>query len=153
MSTETLHFKIGLSGTFHSKRPAYSVSISGKNYVSGSVEAASDEMFYVEFDAEFVEDQEYVLEIRLGNKESSDTIQDDDGNIVNDLLLNIKSIEIDDIDIGALIWSKSTFYPDKPQKFNGAVIQELTNCVNLGWNGTYTIKFTSPLYIWLLENI
>jgi len=27
------------------------------------------------------------------------------------------------------------------------------NCVNLGWNGKWVLPFTSPFYIWLLENI
>ena len=63
------------------------------------------------------------------------------------MLLNIDSIEIDEIDISELKWSASEFVADDP---NRPTLQE---CVNLGWNGSYQLKFTSPFYLWLLENM
>jgi len=69
------------------------------------------------------------------------------------MLLNIKSLEVDDIDLGSLIWSHSVYRPDITHEFNGVTVTELTNCVNLGWNGTWEFAFTTPFYIWLLENL
>jgi len=162
-STETLTFKIGLSGTYHSKAPAYIVSINEHEYASGQVEVESDEIFYVTFDAGLAVDDiawaladgsRHALKIKLTNKEDSDVIQNDDKTaIVKDLLLNITSIEIDEIDLGSLIWSHSVYRLDTPHEFNGTTVTELVNCVNLGWNGTWELGFNTPFYIWLLENL
>ena len=151
-SVETLKFKIGLSGTYFDKKPSYKVGINNKTISEGIVTAESDELYYIEFTADISENSENTLFVRLDNKTNQDTIIKD-GVIINDMLLNVKSIEIDEIDLGSLIWSHSTFKPDHPQKYNNEIIKELKNCVNLGWNGTYTLPFTSPFYIWLLENI
>jgi len=69
------------------------------------------------------------------------------------MLLNIASIEVEDIGLGTLLWSRSVYKLDHPQKFNNSVVTELTDCVNLGWNGTYQLEFKTPFYSWLLENI
>ena len=149
---EKLKFKIGLSGTFHDKKPAFTVSLNGQQHAQDTVQTESDEIFYVEFETELADATINILQIRLTNKSSQDTVVED-GQIVKDMLLNIKSIEIDDVDLGSLIWSHSKFHIDNPQKFNGNVVTSLENCVNLGWNGTYQFEFSTPFYIWLLENI
>jgi hypothetical protein len=100
----------------------------------------------IEFSADVLEEQEHCLEIRLENKTNSDTIARGD-EIVKDMLLNIDSIEIDEIDLGEVKWNKSEFVADDPNR------PTLKNCVNLGWNGSYQLKFTSPFYLWLLENM
>ena len=56
-------------------------------------------------------------------------------------------MEIDEVDLGMLIYSKSVFTGDDPDR------PVLDNCINLGWNGTWMLSFESPFYIWLLENI
>jgi hypothetical protein len=150
-SSETLRFKIGLSGTYHNNRPKYSVVVNDTEYASGTVSEESGKVFYVEFDAVFIEGTENILRIRLENKNREDTVLDN-GEIIKDMLLNIESIEIDALDLGTLIWSKSLYRLDKPHKFDNTIVTELTNCVNLGWNGTYEFAFTSPFYFWLLEN-
>jgi hypothetical protein len=151
-NTETLKFRIGLSGTYFDKKPTYSVGINTTPMVNSTVEVLSDEIFYVEFESVLEENTENELFVRLENKSINDTITDD-GVIVKDLLLNIHSIEIDEIDLSTLIWTNSVYQLDRPQKFNNQVVTELKNCVNLGWNGAYKLQFTSPFYIWLLENI
>jgi hypothetical protein len=111
-----------------------------KDYISG------------EFDFDVEENTDNKLVVKLHNKSNTDVLVED-GQIVKDTLLNIKSVEIDEIDLGSMIWTHSTYKPDHPQKFNGEIVTELKNCVNLGWNGSYVLSFTSPFYIWLLENI
>jgi hypothetical protein len=146
-NTEKLHFRIGLSGTYWDRRPAYSVLVNDTVVESQEVSAPSDETFYVEFDHELAEGSSS-LKIRLENKTFADTVQNQDKTeIVQDMLLNIKSVEIDEINIGNLIWSHTEFCGDDPTR------PVLDNCVNLGWNGTWTLPFESPFYIWLLENI
>lgn len=144
-ATETLKFKIGLSGTFFDKIPAYSILLNGEVKDTGE---ASSETKYIEFSAEVSEDKEYLLEIRLTNKTQSDTIENEDKTaILKDMLLNIDSIEIDEIDLDSLRYSNSEFVGDDPSR------PVLDRCVNLGWNGSYKFKFSSPFYLWLLENM
>jgi hypothetical protein len=153
-TTETLVFKIGLSGTFHDRRPAYSVLVDGKAYADSEVSVASDEVFYVEFGVDVTEDAEHVLTIRFNNKQDTDVVQSEDKTaIVKDMLLNIKSIEVDDIDLGSLLWTHSCYHLDQPQKFKDQIVTELKNCVNLGFNGAWELRFTAPFYVWLLENL
>ena len=149
-NVEKLNFKIGLSGTYWDKKPKYSVAIDDSVQKTGVVDCASEEVFFVEFAADITEAQ-HSLKIRLENKDNSD-VQKDDYNsteftIIYDMLLNIVSIEIDEIDISNLLHSHSTFTGDEANR------PVLKNCVNLGWNGTWEIAFTSPFYLWLLENI
>lgn len=148
MSSEKLKFTVSLSATFWDKKPRYTVYVDDEAMAHGEI---GENHEIVSFEKELsagVHD----LSIRLENKESSDTVSEN-GEIVKDMLLNIDDIEIDDISLSDLKWTKSIYYLDHPQEFKGTVINNLPNCINLGWNGTYKIQFDSPFYIWLLENI
>jgi len=93
-------------------------------------------------------DGDHKIIIEVYDKKSGDTVTDADGNIVKDVLVNVDNISIDDIDLDILMWSKSTYYPtdkDSPES--------VTNCTNLGWNGQWELTFSSPLYLWFLENL
>ena len=145
--TETLHFKIGLSGTYWAKQPEYSILINDTVYNAGTITEASGETFYVEFDAE-VEEGACTLKIRLENKDWGDTVQNEDKTaIVKDMLLNIRSVEIDDINLGNLVYTKTQFVGDDPAR------PVLDKCQDLGWNGAWILAFENPFYFWLLENI
>jgi hypothetical protein len=143
---DTLTFKIGLSGTFWDKRPAFSIWLNEVMYASGTID--STENVYLQFSAELEDDKQYQLKIRLENKTDNDTIVKDDGTIVKDMLLNINFIEIDGIELGTIKWHDGTFVPDDTNTRN-----TLTGCVNLGWNGAYIISFDTPYYLWLLEKL
>ena len=118
-----------------------------------TIGAPSNEVEYHSFTCD-LDEREHVLGIRLLNKEMSDTVQNEDKTaIVNDLLLNIVSIEIDDIEVGKCKWENSVFVLDSPAEYNGQTVTELTRCVNLGFNGEYQFKFSTPYYVWLLENM
>jgi len=147
-NVENLHIKVGLSGTFWDKPPKYSILFNGRVIYDHVVMPEQNTVVYKEFDVEAEEDKEHLLEIRLENKLYSDTVENADKTaILKDMLLNIQSIEIDDIDIGTLKWTASKFVGDDPKK------PVLENCINLGWNGSYQLKFSSPFYLWLLENL
>ena len=59
MSTEKIHFKIGLSGTYWDKKPHYTISIDNKEYVNAHITKESDATEYVEFDCEVEEEAEW----------------------------------------------------------------------------------------------
>jgi hypothetical protein len=148
LEIETLSFRIGLSGTYWSKKPAFSILVNDKEMIRRSIEGPEDQVQYAEFTSEFSENSTNKLQIRLNNKTDEDVVQNEDcTEILKDMLLNIISIEIDEIDLGQLLWSHSEFIADDPSH------PALKKCVNLGWNGTYTLEFTSPFYLWLLESI
>lgn len=150
--SETLKFKVGLSGTYWDRAPQFKIIVSGKEYFSDRITAPSSETQYFEFSAD-LEDGEQSLDIQLVGKEFSDVKKGEDGGIAADQLLNIESIEIDDIELGNLRYSASIYTPFIKQEYDGQTIEQLDNCVNLGWNGTYSIKFNAPFYLWLLENL
>jgi hypothetical protein len=144
---ERLHFKIGLAGTYWNKHPIYSILVNDKTIVTKEVASPSEEIFYEEFDVD-VEEGSATLKIRLENKDWTDTVQNEDKTeILKDMLLNIKSVEIDEIDLANMIYTKTEFVGDDADR------PVLDKCIDLGWNGTWTLPFESPFYIWLLENI
>jgi hypothetical protein len=155
MDKETLHFKIGLSGTSDQKQPKFSIAVDGDILLEGTLTQGPNMTEYFEFDVSLVEEP-HELQISFLNKESVDTVKDADGNIVGDLLLNIDSIDIDEIELGTLLWTASIYNPIYPESYTDQDqknIKDVLNCKHLGWNGTWRLPFISPFYIWLLENL
>ena len=152
LEKEKLSFKIGVSGTYWDKKPHFTVLVDDTKYADDHIQGHSNETQFVEFEVELNEGS-HELKIRLENKSDRDVEKDGHGNIINDMLLNIDVIEIDGIDLGQLKWSASEFVADNTKIVNGTDMTITKNCINMGWNGTYSIKFESPFYLWLLENI
>ena len=78
---------------------------------------------------------------------------------MKDQLLNIQNIEIDEIDIGGLVF-EGMYTPEYPepwasqQRSAGTELPEkFKNVTQMGHNGTWSFKFESPFYMWLLENL
>ena len=148
MQEENLNFSIRLTGTFWDRRPQFSVWLDDHVVIQSEIAGAAEQI--VSFERR-VNEGAHELKIRLENKTTSDTVVEN-GEVVKDMLLNINDITIDDISLGNLLWS-AEYILDRPQLYKGQEIDHLDGCVNLGWNGTYTLKFTSPFYIWLLEKL
>ena len=148
MQEENLSFKISLTGTFWDHRPQFSVWLD--DYVVIQSEIASSAEQIAAFERR-IDEGSHELKIRLENKVDADTVIEN-GEVVKDMLLNINDITIDDISLGNLLWS-AEYILDKKSIYKGQEIDHLDGCVNLGWNGTYILKFTSPFYIWLLEKL
>jgi hypothetical protein len=148
MHEEKLKFAVTLSGTYWDRKPQFSIWLD--DHVVTQSEIASPAQQTVNFE-HTVDEGDHTLKIRLENKTNSDTITEN-GAVIKDILLNIDDIMIDDISLGNLLWS-AEYILDHPQEYQGKTIDHLDSCVNLGWNGTYVLKFTSPFYIWLLEKL
>lgn len=151
MQEEKLNFSIDLSGTYWDKKPEYSIWIDDTQIERKIIPTESNELHTVVFSVSLA-DGPRALKIRLENKVSTDTVLKD-GSIVQDMLLNIESITVDDIDIGNLKWTLSYYQTDNTVFVDGESTNELKNCVNLGWNGAYILNFSCPYYLWLLENL
>ena len=148
MQEENLSFKISLTGTFWDRRPQFSVWLD--DHVVTQSEIASSAEQIVSFERR-VDEGSHTLKIRLENKTNADT-NIKNGEVVKDMLLNIDDITIDDISLGNLLWS-AEYILDEKQMYQGKEIDHLDGFINLGWNGTYVLKFSSPFYIWLLEKL
>jgi hypothetical protein len=95
-------------------------------------------------------DGEHELTFELFGKLPEHTQIDDAGSIVSDAVLGISGIEIDEIDIDQIVQFQSVYTHD----FNGT--QEPVDDKfygSMGCNGTVRLKFTTPIYLWLLENM
>ena len=151
MATEKLKFKLELYATMWDKSPHVEILINDKSYFKGDVTSTNDKSQLIEFEHECEEGKDHELTIkRSGN---------DKGDILKDQLLHIKNIEIDEIDLGALVY-EGVYTPEYPepwatqQRESGATLQEsFKNVTAMGHNGTWQFKFTSPFYMWLLENL
>ena len=148
MHEETLNFKISLTGTFWDRRPQFSVWLDDHVVTQSEITSSAEQI--VSFERR-LDEGPHTLKIRLENKTTADTIIEN-SDVVKDMLLNIDDITIDDISLGNLLWS-AEYILDKKQVYKDQEIDHLDGCVNLGWNGTYVLKFSSPFYIWLLEKL
>ena len=116
---ETLKFRIGVSGSYWDKKPAYSVSVNGVEQVSAAITANSGVVEYAEFTLAVLEDSPHLLEIKLLNKTDDDVVQSQDKTeIIKDMLLNIESISIDDIELGQIKWDHSEICSRGPHQAN-----------------------------------
>ena len=90
------------------------------------------------------------LQFVMSGKTEEHTKVDDDGTITSDAMLSIGNVVIDDIDINQLLTEIAKYTHD----FNGTQ-PEITDEFygNMGCNGTVAFEFTTPFYMWLLENM
>ena len=158
MATEKLKFKLELYATWWNKPPIANIKINEKSYFKEEITSTNDKPTIIEFEHELEEGKSYSLIIdRLGKDASQCKVKD--GKIVKDQLLHIKSIEIDEIDIGGLVY-EGVYKPAYPEpwatqqiKAGNKLPETLKNVTKIGHNGTWTFTFSSPFYIWLLENL
>ena len=96
------------------------------------------------------DDGEHVLKLILKGKRLEHTIINDSGDIVADAVLEIVNLAVDSIPLGQVINEKTVYTHD----FNGTqtVIKDQF-FGTMGCNGTVELKFTTPIYLWLLENM
>ena len=95
-------------------------------------------------------DGEHVLRIILKNKQPEHTDVDDSGQILSDAWLTISDISFDEIDCTQIITQKSVYR----HNFNGTGADNEDQFFDaMGCNGTVELKFSTPIYLWLLENM
>ena len=96
------------------------------------------------------DDGDHELRFVLKNKLLDHTQVDAKGNIVSDATVIVNGIRFDDIDCDYLTTTVAQYQHD----FNGTGNPTTQNFYGeLGCNGTVSLKFSTPIYIWLLENM
>ncbi len=96
------------------------------------------------------DDGEHELRFVLKNKLSEHTLVDADNNIISDARISVSHIEFEGIALNQLVPDLAEYQHNfnstgelSTHKFYG----------ELGCNGTVSLKFTTPVYLWLLEHM
>ena len=96
------------------------------------------------------DDAEHELRLVLKNKTAEHTQVDEQGNIITDARLLITDVAFDEIRLGHMFFEQAVYTHD----FNGTGKATVdTFYGELGCNGTVSLKFATPMYLWLLEHM
>ena len=100
----------------------------------------------------FVEDNDdHILNFYLSGKKDHHTVLDSDGTVVESAQVILSNIKFDEINLTEMLLSNDglmTYTHDR----NGGTA-EITQVFDpiMGFNGVATLKFKTPIYLWLLE--
>ena len=114
MATEKLKFKIELYATMWDRPPHAEILIGDKSHFKGDIMGTEDKPTVVEFEHEFTEGEKCELIIKRSGKDRGQTVVNEKGDLIKDQMLHIKDIEIDEIDIGALVY-EGVYTPEYPE--------------------------------------
>ena len=131
----------------HPDRPlGLSVRLDGRElYRTDSVESRTVLHHFLSDD-----DGEHQLEIELFGKGDNHAHLDANGEFEYDSCLRIAAVEFDDIDIMQQFQALTKY----SHNYNGSGQTVTEPCYGvMGCNGTATLKFSTPIYLWLLENM
>ena len=159
MATEKLKFKLELYATIWDRPPHAEIMIGDKSHFKGDITGTEDKPNLIEFEAELEEGEEHEVIIKRSGKLVNQTVINDKGDLLKDQLLHIKRMEIDEIDLGALVY-EGVYTPEYPEpwatqqrKAGTELPESFKNVTSMGHDGTWKLKFESPFYMWLLENL
>ncbi len=163
MATEKIKFKLELFATMWDLPPHVKILINDTVHFDGDINGTEQKPDVISFEHELEEDQEYTLTIKRTGKVveryQPQTVTNSKGKVCLDQLLHIKGIEIDEIDIGSLVY-EGVYHPfyQEPwateQREAGVNLpKSYKNVTHMGHDGEWRFKFSSPFYQWLLENL
>jgi hypothetical protein len=100
---------------------------------------------------ELAEDESaHELRLVMKNKMSDHTQVDKHGNIIADATLIISDLAFDEIQLGHIVTEQAVYTHD----FNGTGPSTQDKFYSeMGCNGTVSLKFSTPIYLWLLEHM
>lgn len=99
----------------------------------------------------FTEDEDqHQFKIVLKNKQDYHTTIDENGNILEDTIIDVKDICFDTVNIDSMMHDLAKYKHDT--NGNSNILTEPFHG-HLGCNGTVTLDFHLPFYMWLLENM
>ena len=115
MNTDLLRVRLELRGTFWDRRPQYCVRANDQVVAQQTWAGDSGDSEYIEFTLE-PQGELGSISVELLNKQPSDTRENlDKTAITHDMLLDIVSIHVDDINLGSLLHTASEYRPQYPQ--------------------------------------
>jgi hypothetical protein len=96
------------------------------------------------------DDESHVLTFVLSGKLPEHTQITEQGEITSDVMVRIQDIAFDDIEIDQIFSQLAEYHHD----FNGtqpAIVDQFHG--EMGCNGTVRLEFSTPIHLWLLENM
>jgi hypothetical protein len=103
----------------------------------------------VQFDVED-DDGEHELRVVLKNKLPQHTKIDTEGNIVEDSVITVDCFEFDEIGVDQVVQEQAVYH----HNFNGSAADVQDKFFgSMGCNGSLSLRFSTPIYIWLLEHM
>ena len=149
---EKLNIKLDLEIITHdqvTEHPYVNISINGFPQFGKVCEQDT----LVDIDIEVEDNKEYFLTVEYQNKDPKhDVIVTHDGVITGDKRVNIRSVQFDDIEISYFNLLPENTFKYEPTDDQGIQATGF-EATKLAWNGKTTLRFTTPIYIWLLENL
>ena len=149
---ETVNIKVDLRIITHdavSEPPFVNISLNGFPQFGKICEQDT----LVDIDVEIEDDTENFLTIEYNNKNAKqDVVLGADGMPVADKRIEINSIFFDDIELEFFKLADSDTFKYEPVDPEGYKTTGY-EASKLAWNGRTTLRFTTPIYIWLLENL
>lgn len=95
-------------------------------------------------------EQCHCVKIVVKNKTSAHTQVSEAGEILSDSLVNINNFKIDEIELDRIVYQKTVYR----HNFNGSRNQISDSFYgSAGCNGSIEFEFSTPAYLWLLENM
>ena len=149
---ETLNIKVDLTIITHdavSEHPFVNISLNGYPQFGEICEQDT----VVEIDVEIEDDTENFLTVEYYNKfPMLDVRTGHDGAISKDKRVEISSISFDDIELDFFQFTDSNTLKYETIDPEGISTSGF-DATKLTWNGKTTLRFTTPAYVWLLENL
>ena len=129
MATEKLKFKMELYATMWDRPPHAEILIGDKSYFTGDITGTEEKPNVIEFEHEFTEGEKCELTIKRSGKIKNQTVVNDKGDLLKDQLLHIKRMEIDEIDLGALVY-EGVYTPEYQNHGPHSNEKQAWNCQN-----------------------
>jgi hypothetical protein len=94
---------------------------------------------------------EHTVRFVLKNKKQHHTTVDSQGNIITDATIAISNLAFDGIELNQLFFDHAKYC----HNLNGTSLTDIDDRFYgvMGCNGTVSLTFTAPAYIWLLKNM
>jgi hypothetical protein len=92
---------------------------------------------------------DHKFEIVLSNKRAEQTKVDQHGQILEDVLAEVYDVKINEIEVGPVFYGQSLYFHDS-NGYSKPVVGQFFR--QLGCNGTVKFEFSTPGYVWLMEN-
>lgn len=147
---EKINFKIDLDIITHNdvkEHPFVNIGINGFPQFGEIL----DKPTVIDIDVEIEENTENFLTIEYNNKDPENDVEFDEKHITKDKRVVINGIKINDIDLDFFAFDEEETF--KYESTDGTVQEFGFYATKLSWNGRTTLKFTTPVYLWILENI
>jgi len=97
------------------------------------------------------DDGKHTLKFLISDKNDTHVVRDADGNVLDSTELSITNMKFDEIDISNIIMVSPLEYR---HNYNGNGEETVDKFYGTaGCNGEITLNFSTPIYLWILENM